>query len=363
MDDLRPRGTIREHAEDFVVDEIPAYPASGAGEHLFVRFRKTNLDTRAAVRAIADALGVAARDAGYAGMKDRRAITTQWASFPFPADRDEGALGALSLPGIELCEWQRHRHKLKTGHLRANRFAIVVRGLDEAACEQAASRLGAIAQVGLPNAYGDQRFGRDGDNATRALCWLRGEERGPRDKRQQRLLVSALQSALFNQVLSEREIDGSWNRVLPGDLAVRRDSGGLFLVPLEGPETADAIERAVQGDICASGPMVGAKMRWPEGAPLELERRIVAAALGEGGERAIARRLGPGTRRPLRLWVDQLKWQPNARDSYLKVEFVLPKGGYATTLLERVFRLDEAKSSGSDVPRTESPLEAGAAGQ
>jgi tRNA pseudouridine13 synthase len=221
----------------------------------------------------------------------------------------------------------------------------------------------------VPNAFGPQRFGRDGRNPARALAWIEGRERGPRDKREQRLLFSALQSLWFNEVLAARELDGTWKTVLPGDVAKRHDSGGLFAVPLEGPELEDARARAEALAVSATGPMFGKKMRWPEGAPGALELDVLTRAIGDPHRLDAFAHLGEGTRRPLRLEVKDLEVKdlevkdlevkdlevkelegrdlaasPGDKGGAIQVSFVLPKGGYATTLLGRAFRLVDASA-------------------
>jgi len=154
----------------------------------------------------------------------------------------------------------------------------------------------------------------------------------------QRLLWSSLQSAVFNAVLEARVADGTWATALEGDLLKLRTSGGLFLCS---DVQADR-ERAQAGEVSATGPMIGARMRSPEGAPADLEKRIAASTLGEGFDLAATRRLGEGTRRPLRMWVQDLRWErteddPGHRAACVRVYFVLPKGAYATTVLGTVF--------------------------
>ncbi|AKT40887.1 tRNA pseudouridine(13) synthase TruD [Chondromyces crocatus] len=339
-----PQGVIRRAPEDFIVDELPAYPASGRGEHVFITFRKTRLNTPDAIRTLARALGSDQRTAGHAGMKDRHAITTQTASFQLPLGVDpEPLLAAADLPGIEVLTVARHDHKLKPGHLLGNRFRIIVRDVSPDGITTAQRHLERASTSGVPNAFGPQRFGRDGANPERALGWVAGRWRGPRDRREQRLLLSSLQSRWFNEVLTAREADGTWTTALPGDLAKKHDSGGLFLVPLEGPELDDARERARAGALSATGPMFGKKMRWPEGAPLELERAVLARDLDDPHRLDAVAHAGEGTRRPLRMMVHGLETTVLADDERaIALTFVLPKGGYATTLLGRAFQLIDA---------------------
>lgn len=341
-----PAATIRRTPEDFLVDEIPAYAPSGQGEHVYVTFRKVGLTTPEAVKRLARALGADARDAGHAGMKDRHAITTQTVSIQLPIATDAAALlAAASLEGIEVLAVARHGNKLKPGHLQGNRFRVVLRDLDPASIAAVVSSLEAIGRTGVPNAFGPQRFGRDGANPERALAWVRGEARAPRDKREQRLLFSALQSSWFNEVLDRREREGTWDDVLPGDLAKKTDTGGMFLVPLEGPEAGSARARARAGELVATGPMFGKKMRWPEGHPAEIEREVLCAAIGDPSRLDPWGHLGEGTRRPLVMPVAELSCEHLSDDAggkALAVRFVLPKGGYATTVLARAVRLTDA---------------------
>lgn len=351
-----PEAVIRSSPEDFLVEELPAYPASGKGEHLFITFRKRGLTTPDAVRALARALEVDPRGAGWAGMKDRHAVTTQTVSFALPMARDAAiAASKIAIPGLDVLSAQRHDNKLKPGHLIGNRFTLVLRGVDPERLAAARTALEEAGRVGVPNAFGPQRFGRDGDNPARALAWLAGKERGPRDRRDQRMLFSALQSLLFNEVLARRIAAGTWSKVLAGDVAKKHDSGGLFDVPHEGPELDDAKARALDCAITATGPMYGAKMRWPAGEPLALERAVLDASELDDARLEALRSLGEGTRRALRLEVKEMAVSEEGapapgtnltgaaiQASSIVVRFVLPKGGYATTVLGRAFRLRDA---------------------
>jgi tRNA pseudouridine13 synthase len=337
-----PQGLIKLRPEDFVVEELPAYAPAGEGTHVFVRFTKTDVTTIDAGRAIARALECDPRAAGFAGMKDKRAVTTQTISLETPRGSTPSALAerarGLVLPGIVVHEATPHGNKMKAGHLAGNRFEIAVRDVPHDRMDDVERSLARVASEGVPNAFGAQRFGRMGDNAARAVAWLSGKERGPRDPRMQRLLWSSLQSAVFNGVLDARVADRTWTTPLEGDLLKLRTSGGLFLCS----NVQTDQQRALAGEVSPTGPMIGAKMRWPEGAPAELEKRIAAITLGEGFDLAATRRLGEGTRRPLRIWVQDLRWErteddPGHRGACVRVYFVLPKGAYATTVLASVF--------------------------
>lgn len=350
-----PPARIRARLDDFVVEEIPAYAPSGEGEHLFVRFTKTAMTTVDAVRAIAGALSCDPRGAGHAGMKDKWAVTTQTISLQAPrgvASLDL-ALRArdLSLEGISVLDATPHGHKIKPGHLAGNRFAIVVRGVPSDRLSEVVAAFEGVRREGVPNAFGPQRFGAAGDNASRALAWLSGKERGPRDPRMQRFLWSSLQSAIYNRVLEARVEDGTWAMPVEGDLLKLHSSGGLFVCT----DVQTDRGRAEAGELSPTGPIVGARMPWPTGAPSDLERRLVAETLGEGFDLGRMRRLGEGSRRALRLWVGDLRWEIVPDDlgnaaACVLVYFVLPKGAYATTVLAAAVAFEETRLRGGVSP-------------
>jgi tRNA pseudouridine13 synthase len=342
----RPYGRIRDRAEDFAVEEIPAYAPSGEGQHVFVRLTKIGRTTLDTVRAVARALGCDAREAGFAGMKDKRAVTTQTISLQAPRGIDAKELASracsLAVDGVTVLDAKPHGHKLKPGHLAGNRFTIHVRDVPCDRLDEVDRAVQQVAACGVPNAFGAQRFGRAGDNASKAMAWLRGEDRGPRDPRTKRLLWSSVQSSIFNAVLDARVADGTWTVPLAGDLLKLRSSGGLFLCS----DVQTDQDRARRGELGPTGPLVGARMRSPEGEPAALERRIAAAILGADFDLTATRSLGEGTRRPLRLWVDDVRWDivesnPGHSLACVRVYFVLPKGAYATTVLGALFDTHE----------------------
>jgi len=335
---LKPQATFRKSCEDFVVEEIPAFDAIGEGEHLFLRIKKTNVTTNDAVKRLCHALGVDERAAGYAGMKDKRAVATQTISVPFALTRSPDEALGLDLEGVVVERAMRHRHKLKPGHLKGNRFTIVLRDLPAPEIPAAIAALEEAGRDGVPNAFGPQRFGRDGNNPERALAWLSGQSPGPKDRRERRLLFSALQSELFNRVLERRHSEGTWARPLAGDVLRKSDSGGIFVCA---DEKEDG-ERALRGEVSPTGPIFGAKMRWPEGKPAMIEREILTAATGSDDPFSRHHTLGEGSRRPFILRAVELTVEKIVTEqTALRVRFVLPKGGYATTLLGFAVRLHE----------------------
>ncbi len=320
---------IRAVPEDFVVHEVPAYAASGDGDHLYVRFEKRGLTTPDAVRRIAQALGTDARAAGFAGLKDKHAVTTQWASFE---RADAAGLDAVSIDDVRILEVSRHGNKLRTGHLAANRFDLLLRGASAADAPAVEAVLDALGRSGVPAYFGPQRFGHDGATLVDAGRWLVQGARPPRDRFRRKLLVSALQSAVFNHLLAERLREGLLDAAIEGDLLQKTETGGLFVC--EDPSVDDP--RAKAFEVSATGPMVGSKMRWPAGAALAREEAALEAfGLTREGLRAFGK-AGSGTRRPYRFRLADAGVSPGPDG--LRVAFTLPAGGYATVVLREILR-------------------------
>jgi len=316
---------LRDTPEDFRVDEEPLYPASGTGEHTFVRVEKRLRTTEQVARDLARAAGARPRDVGYAGRKDRVAVATQWFSVPgLEPDRAR----ALELSGARVLEAARHPHKLRTGQLRSNRFELWLRDVPPDAASGAGARLTELVARGFPNRFGAQRFGRDADNALRARRLARGELRA-RDRREARFLVSAWQAEVFNDALATRPL--APDAVEAGDLAVRHESGGLFWV-----EDADVeAPRAAAFEISATGPIFGSRMRWPRGAP-EARERAVLARHGVAADAArIAGVRVRGARRALRCRPGEARLERHGGDVLLC--FRLPPGSFATVFVEELF--------------------------
>ncbi len=333
----RPR--IRVVPEDFVVDEVPLYPASGEGGHTFVRVEKRLRNTEEVAEDLARAAGVAGRDVGYAGRKDRLAITRQWFSVP---GLDPGRALELELAGARVLEARRHGHKLRTGQLRGNRFEIRVREVDAATLAEARAALERIQRLGMPNRFGSQRFGRQADNPARARAILsRGRISG--NRRQARFLLSALQAEVFNRVLSDRPL--AMNELERGDLAMKHDSGGVFEVEDEAREN----ERAARFEISPTGPIFGSRMSQPSGAPGAREARVLAEMeIPDTRKIQLPRGIRlRGARRSLRVLPTELELLDES--DALLLRFELSSGSYATVLLEEIFgELREGGSSNSE---------------
>ena len=321
-------GAFKMVPEDFEVEELPAYEPSGAGEHLYLWLEKRGRDTREVVRALATTLGFPEGEVGVAGMKDRQALTRQLVSIPA---RAESKLADFSLPGVQVLWAKRHGNKLRTGHLRGNRFRLRLRGVADAGAARAAFEW--LVREGAPNYFGEQRFGRAGDNADLGRALLLGEKLGKRpDRFQRKLYLSALQSRLFNRALAERVAEGSLGRALLGDVLRKEDTGGLF--QCAEPEV-DA-PRVAAFEVSPAGPIFGPDMA-PSGhevaareARLLEEERLTAADFERGGGET------QGTRRPYRIRLQSASLAEEGAD--LLLTFDLPRGAYASEVLREIIK-------------------------
>lgn len=341
-------GAIGPAEEDFVVDELPLYPASGEGEHSYVRVQKRGMTTRDAVRALADATNVPVNEIGTAGMKDKHAVTTQWMSLP--ARRAGAPESWKKLPeSLSVVEITRHGNKLRTGHLAGNRFRIRIVGTSSDPLSRATAILERIRERGLPNYFGPQRFGHDGDGLETALEWLRGEAGvGPRRRAQafeRKLFTSVVQAEVFNRYVTLRMARGL-SEPLPGEVVRLEGSGSLFVVE----DVAREMPRWTTRDIHPTGPIAGPKMRASREEPLAMEEAALSALGLDERMRTALGRHGDGTRRDLLLWPKEMSVETSGEDAdALTVSLLLPSGSYATVLVreltrETLFRGDQPQA-------------------
>jgi tRNA pseudouridine13 synthase len=326
--------------ETFFVEELPAYLPGGEGPHTYLWVSKRGLTTPEAVKRVARGLGVHERDVGYAGLKDRHATTRQWISVPDVAP--ETAL-ALVVSDLSVLEARRHGNKLRTGHLRGNRFEVVLTQIEDGEEAVLTERLQALARNGLPNVFGAQRFGAAGDNVRTGLAILRGEQR-ERDRRRRRLMLSAVQSEVFNRVLARRA-EGGLLRVRTGDVLAKTTSGGVFVTD----DVARDQARVDAGELVPTGPLPGTREIEPppgtEAAALE-DEGLVAAGVTRAELAAAGREL-PGARRPVMIPVTlddpAVVADPGARS--VRLRFSLPAGSYATVVLQALASPDSPGST------------------
>jgi tRNA pseudouridine13 synthase len=324
-------GRIKVHPQDFDVEEIPAYEPSGAGDHLYLWIEKTDLGAEYFVRQVARRLNIPNREVGTAGLKDRRAVTRQWISVPGAC---EPALSQLGGDGVRVLRVSRHTNKLKPGHLKGNRFRILIR--DASPSIEITPVLDRIRTHGLPNLYGPQRFGRDGETARLGMALLKGEPTNVRNPFLRKLALSAAQSQLFNAYLSRRMADGLFRTVLSGDVMAKWPAGGMFTAEDVAAEQA----RFDRREIVTAGPMYGRKTFPAKGDAAEREAKVLeAAGLSRSSFDGFGK-LVMGTRRHNLVYIDDLSaiWESEG----LRLTFTLPAGSYATVLLREVMKVDVA---------------------
>jgi tRNA pseudouridine13 synthase len=343
----KPAGQAQLKAEpaDFRVDEVLGFTPSGSGEHLFIQLRKTNLSTTEVARLLSKQLRVPDRGIGYAGMKDRRAETTQWFSVVLDQAR-EAELEGLQQSGLEVLQCHRNSRKLKTGSHKANAFNIVLREFSGNR-EEVERRLHRLQEAGVPNYFGQQRFGRQLSNLKQLQRYVVEESDSVAQGRVKRgMLYSAARAWVFNHLLSRRLQMGNWNRYLEGDVLNLAGTQRSFVVD-PGAWDAKLQGRLDELDIHITGILPGVQSDQDKyatrGEPADIETVVLeefaslVAALCRWGLQA--------DRRPLRFRVDDLRWGWQTEQE-LELAFTLPRGAYATSLLREVCQLTEASVFG-----------------
>jgi tRNA pseudouridine13 synthase len=324
-------GIIRSCPEDFVVEEIPKVVPDGEGSHLWLWVEKRSANTDWVARELAKVTGCPQRDVGFAGMKDRHAITRQWFSVP-SSDTAVENLERLEIQDLRILEIHKHTRKLKRGTLEGNRFFLKIRNF-EGNLDQTEQRLQQIQSKGVPNYFGPQRFGHRGGNVDKGFRLLKKRVRLKRNKKS--IYLSAIRSFMFNQVLAERVRRGNWNTMIDGDLAMLDGTHSIF--PCELPD-ANIEDRCESLDIHPTGPMPGENGSQPAASAAELEQEVLQN-WPELQEVLVSERV-QASRRALRLYPSGFDW--SFKEKLLELSFVLPPGTYATTVLSEILVFSEA---------------------
>jgi tRNA pseudouridine13 synthase len=318
-------GAIKSAPEDFEVEEIPAYEPTGQGDFLYLWIEKRDMGAEYFNRQIAKRLDIASSEIGAAGLKDRRAVTRQWISLPANV---EPKLAQLDGDGMKVLRVSRHANKLRAGHLHGNRFRVLIRNpaADAARLAEIVER---IHRHGLPNYYGPQRFGKDGETLHLGLALLRGEK-SIRNPFLKKLALSAGQSALFNYTLAWRFRDGLLHRVLPGDVMCKIPFGGMFVA-----EDIEAEQRRFDArEIVSAGPIFGRKTFAAKDEAAQREQAALSAfGLTDAAFNGFGKLL-QGTRRHNLVYLNDLA--AVAEPEGLRLSFTLPAGSYATVLLREI---------------------------
>lgn len=326
-------GKIRQKTSHFTVEEIPLYTPSGIGKHLYLNITKENITTREVQLKLAELFNLRPEEIGKAGLKDKFATTTQNFSVLFEGDQPSpNKIKKIVEEEIQVkVNWAKyHNNKLRAGHLKGNRFKIIITEIEKDANEKAMKILNRINQVGVPNYYGIQRIGEKGGNVIQGWLILKGKKR-LQNKWLRKYLLSSYQSYLCNLYLTERVERGLFNTLLYGDLAKKHDTGGIFLVDNLYIEQ----ERFDNKEISFTAPMFGYKMRETKHHSHELEKLIL--------DRASLNMLDfrknrvKGTRRIGRI-IPTIKMKEKSIG--IELVFSLPKGSFATIVLREFMKND-----------------------
>lgn len=391
-------GLIKQRPEDFFVQELPLYEPGGQGEHIYCEIEKVGISTFEAIERLGRALGVPRENIGYAGLKDAHAVTRQLFSIWGATD---DALARANLEGMTIRWAARHGNKLRLGHLKANRFAIKIRGVSAAMVVKVKPLLKRLQDHGMPNYFGQQRFGKRDDNDRLGAAMVRADDeqtlmlllggpdehadppgvlearqlfeagdlegamkQWPRrcgmerrvlarfiktnnasaalklvDQKLRRLWISALQSRLFNNVVAQRI--AALDRLMDGDLAWKHENGACFRV--ESAQTEQP--RCDAFEISPTGPLLGYRLTLPQGEPLKIEQAVFAqAGLSPEQFRHVGRDRMKGARRPLRVRPADVELAGGADEfgEYVLLAFTLPPGSFATVLLDEVMKAPQA---------------------
>lgn len=336
---------FRQSPRDFVVDEIPLYPFSGEGEHLVLHVRKKNLSTWQMVDIFSNHLGIKGRDIGYAGLKDKNAQTKQYISLP---RKYEGVLENFEHEGIKILGKTYHNNKIRVGHLKGNRFFIRLKKVNPTAAVKIKEALKMIKQYGMPNYFGFQRFGMDGENYKKGSSILAGSLK-EKNKKLAQFYVNSYQSYLFNAWLGRRiEISkliesfsvDELNTIVPlpkdelltmkgqkhpfklirGDVMMHYPYGKIFHY-----ESDAEVERFNQRDISVTGLLSGKRATRATEFAGEIETGFDTIHEGIDGARRYA-------------WIfpEEIEGEYKENDAWFELHFTLPKGCYATVLIEEI---------------------------
>ncbi len=325
----RRAGVIRQVAEDFEVVEIASVEPAGEGEHLWVRVRKRGWTTEAVGQHLARWAGIPPRAVSWAGRKDRQAVTEQWFSLHLPGRADPDSSEGWP-EGVELLAARRHSRRIRLGQHAGNRFRLRVRACD-AAINEIGARLEALVEGGFPNYFGPQRFGRRGDNMLQARRWLlegaRVRGRGLRS-----ILLSAVRSWLFNEVLAARVREGSWCVPAAGDVLMLEGSGSVFVHDPLAQGAEDVLDRVARGDLHVTGPLAGSGDGFAVGGA-----EAVVLARWEAWVRALSKQGVKMARRSFRVMPKEVDLE--ACEDGFRVSFTLPAGAYATSFIQELIQL------------------------
>ena len=341
-----------KNSSDFTVSEIPMYEFSGEGEHLVLHVRKKDLTTWQMIQALSETCGAKARDFGYAGLKDKEGMTTQYVSIH---KSFEGKLENFEHDKIKILSRTYHNNKIKIGHLKGNRFFIRLKKVNPTDANKLEQAIKTIKKEGYPNFFGYQRFGKEKNNFEQGLAILNGERR-ERNKKIKDLLISSYQSHLFNLWLSKRiEISKlfasfsekelgdifpwgketikqvkeqkSFMKILPGDVCHHYPHGKAYLCD----DVNEESKRFSNRDITLTGWLIGSRAMQSDGIARDVAKDFFADAIPYKDKMTGARRFAWS-------FAEDVEWRYREEEAWFEMNFSLQKGSYATVVLEEVLR-------------------------
>lgn len=321
-------GQLKNSPDDFIVEEQLGFSLTGEGEHLFLYIEKRGLNTEELVKALARSLQRPAKTISYAGLKDRQATTRQWLSIHCPGEHIENA-DSLNGEGWRVLQSSRHNKKLKTGALSANQFQLVLREVDQINVVE--QRLAQVKKSGVPNYFGEQRFGYQGQNLIKAQQVLFDNAK-IKDRFLRGIYYSAARSMLFNLILSRRIELQNWNKALAGD--VMQLSGTHSIFQIEQPDEA-IVQRVAELDLSPAAPLWGKGAEMATAEALDLQQDILREY--QNWCEALERHDLQRAYRALRLPVTDLIWQ--WQDNNLSLQFSLDAGCYATSVVRELMKV------------------------
>ena len=320
-------GLYKQQYEDFIVIEELGFDLTGEGEHVLVYLEKIDCNTVFVAEQLAKYVGISAKNVSYAGLKDRQAVTQQWFSLHMPG-QDTPDFSQFDLTGCQILQVTRHNKKLKIGALKGNRFKIVLRNLTGQ--QEVESKLELIKQHGVPNYFGEQRFGREQNNINQAIKWANGEI-SVKDRKKRSFYLSAARSAIFNDIVSQRIQRQIQQTVIDGDILQLSKSNSWFLSKTE--ELSLLQQRLQNGEINITAPLVGDSGLGTESIALTFEQSCLEnwSCFTELFRKERVETM----RRSILLRPEQLEWQWRDENN-LDISFYLPSGCYATSVLREL---------------------------
>ncbi|SCB85089.1 tRNA pseudouridine13 synthase [Gilliamella intestini] len=321
------KGQYKQQYEDFNVTEDLGFELTGEGEHVLVFLQKRDCNTLFVAEQLAKYVGISPKLVSYAGLKDRHAVTQQWFSLHMPGQQTPD-FSAFDLACCEILDVTRHNKKLKIGALKGNYFKIILRDLSNQ--PEIESKLALIKQHGVPNYFGEQRFGRDGNNITQAISWAKGEI-SVKDRKKRSFYLSAARSAIFNDIVSQRIAQNLQQTVLDGDILQLAQRNSWFVA--QNDELTLLQQRLDSGELNITAPMIGDSPLGTLCKALEFEQKCLET-WSEFNDLFKKERVETA-RRSILLRAHQLNWQWLDEHS-LELNFYLPSGCYATSVIREL---------------------------